>query len=32
LSNAQREDVIVLLKEQLARFQGMPEVKPGAVM
>jgi len=27
MSNANREDVIVLLKEQLARFQGMPEVK-----
>ena len=27
MSNASREDVIVLLKEQLARFQGMPEVK-----
>ena len=29
ISNANREDIIVLLKEQLARFQGMPEVKPG---
>ncbi|MDO8976751.1 hypothetical protein [Reyranella sp.] len=27
ISNADREDVIVLLKEQLARFQGMPEAK-----
>ena len=27
ISNANREDVIVLLKEQLARFQGMPEAK-----
>lgn len=26
ISNANREDVIVLLKEQLARFQGQPEV------
>lgn len=26
MSNAQREDVVVLLKEQLARFQGQPEV------
>lgn len=27
MSNAQRDDVIVLLKEQLARFQGMPDTK-----
>jgi len=27
ISNARREDVIVLLKEQLARFQGMPELR-----
>lgn len=27
ISNAVREDIIVLLKEQLARFQGMPEAK-----
>lgn len=27
ISNANREDVVVLLKEQLARFQGQPEVK-----
>ncbi len=26
ISNANREDVIVLLKEQLSRFEGMPEV------
>lgn len=26
ISNACREDVVVLLKEQLARFQGQPEV------
>ena len=27
ISNASRDDVVVLLKEQLARFQGQPEVK-----
>jgi len=27
ISNARREDIIVLLKEQLARFEGQPEVK-----
>lgn len=27
ISNAEREDIIVLLKEQLARFQGMPDAK-----
>lgn len=27
ISNAEREDVIVLLKEQLARFQGIPEAE-----
>lgn len=27
ISNAQREDVVTLLKEQLARFQGQPEMK-----
>jgi len=27
LSNCVREDVIVLLKEQLARFQGQPEIE-----
>jgi hypothetical protein len=27
ISNARREDVIVLLKEQLARFEGQPEMK-----
>jgi hypothetical protein len=27
ISNARREDVVVLLKEQLARFQGQPEVR-----
>lgn len=27
ISNANRQDVIVLLKEQLARFEGMPEQK-----
>lgn len=27
MSNARRGDVIVLLKEQLARFEGMPEPK-----
>jgi hypothetical protein len=25
MSNAMRDDVVVLLKEQLARFEGMPE-------
>lgn len=29
ISNASREDVIVLLKEQLARFEGMPESSEG---
>lgn len=29
ISNADRADVVVLLKEQLARFEGMPEPKPG---
>lgn len=29
ISNAERDDIVVLLKEQLARFQGMPEVKGG---
>ena len=27
ISNAAREDIVVLLKEQLARFEGMPEAK-----
>jgi len=27
ISNAKREDIIVLLKEQLARFEGQPEQK-----
>jgi hypothetical protein len=27
ISNARREDIVVLLKEQLARFEGQPEVK-----
>lgn len=27
ISNAKREDVIILLKEQLARFSGQPEIK-----
>ena len=27
ISNAERDDIIVLLKEQLARFQGMPAAK-----
>jgi hypothetical protein len=26
ISNARREDVVVMLKEQLARFQGQPEI------
>lgn len=26
MSNARREDVVVLLKEQLARFQGQPQI------
>ena len=29
MSNASRADIIELLKEQLVRFQRMPEVKPG---
>lgn len=28
ISNANRDDIVVLLREQLARFQGMPDVKP----
>jgi len=27
MSNADRQDVVVLLKEQLARFEGQPEMK-----
>jgi hypothetical protein len=27
ISNANRKDIIVLLKEQLARFQGQPDMK-----
>jgi hypothetical protein len=27
ISNANREDIVILLKEQLARFQGQPEMK-----
>ena len=27
ISNASRKDIIVLLKEQLARFQGQPDIK-----
>jgi hypothetical protein len=27
ISNASRDDVVTLLKEQLARFEGQPEVK-----
>lgn len=27
ISNARRADVVVLLREQLARFEGMPEAK-----
>ena len=27
LSNAKREDVIVMLKEQLAKFEGSPDIK-----
>lgn len=27
MSNAQRQDVIIMLKEQLARFEGAPDVK-----
>ncbi|MEJ6847490.1 hypothetical protein V3589_14880 [Sinorhizobium fredii] len=27
ISNAQREDIIVLLKEQLARFEGQPDTE-----
>lgn len=27
ISNARREDVVVMLKEQLARFEGMPEIE-----
>ncbi len=27
MSNVQRDDVVILLKEQLARFQGMPDAK-----
>lgn len=27
ISNARREDIVILLKEQLARFEGQPDVK-----
>lgn len=27
ISNARREDIIVLLKEQLARFEGQPDIR-----
>lgn len=27
ISNARREDIVVLLREQLARFEGMPEAR-----
>jgi hypothetical protein len=27
ISNAERKDIVVLLKEQLARFEGQPELK-----
>jgi hypothetical protein len=27
ISNANREDIVILLKEQLARFEGQPELK-----
>lgn len=27
ISNADRKDIVVLLKEQLARFEGQPEIK-----
>jgi hypothetical protein len=27
ISNANRDDIIILLKEQLARFEGQPELK-----
>ena len=27
ISNADREDVVIMLKEQLARFEGQPEMK-----
>jgi hypothetical protein len=30
MSNASREDVVTLLKEQLARFEGQPEMKGSA--
>ena len=29
ISNAQRADVVALLKEMIARFQGQPEIKSG---
>lgn len=29
ISNAERDDIVVLLKEQLARFQGAPEPEVG---
>jgi hypothetical protein len=30
ISNARREDIVVLLKEQLARFEGMPQASGNA--
>jgi hypothetical protein len=30
ISNANRDDIVILLKEQLARFQGQPEMKGNA--
>lgn len=30
ISNANREDVIIMLKEQVARFEGQPELKGNA--
>jgi len=30
ISNAQREDVVTMLKEQVARFEGQPEMKGNA--
>jgi hypothetical protein len=30
ISNAQRSDVVTLLKEQIARFEGQPEIKGSA--
>ena len=31
ISNCKREDIIILLREQLARFEGQPEIRSEAI-